>query len=300
MDSRGSVGFSVKLCAFFQQQSRFLGHHVRDGFGLPASEFTMLYALYEVEDPIPIEALARFLMLKTRTVRKSLLALEDRGLVEKSCDERDRRTALCRLTPSGRCLTREAVESWFAAHELLTQRYLPSSDLEQTLRPSMRVCVNRIRGCEVAPFGTEPKTTLAPMAVDHPIFWRAMTDAWTGMVHEGCGLSLNELCVLLSLEERGAQTPTQLATAMLQPLSAVSLCKKSLVDKGLAEVAECGLDGRITPLACTREGARVARRVGGKLDDFTAWAHGCATEEQMEVIVAWYSRMFINVWRSGH
>lgn len=299
MDIRKPIGFSVKLCAFYAQQERFLNDRLRTQGLISARDFPILYALYEANQPIPVENLARFLMLKTRTIRKSLLSLEDCGLVIKECDPNDRRKALCSLTKEGQLSTEKSARYWFDAHNDVTQKHLPQSDLEETLRLTMRTCLNHLRGYSVEPFDQPPYQSLVPIGVDHLVFWRLMLNRWSRIVREKCDLTLNEFCVLLELDERGPRHISEVAIDMLQPSSVVSLCKKCLLAKKLISVEHSKKDHRVVAISITAKGNAIVESALGSLNSLTVEAHSEVNEEQMEIINAWYARMFINVWKTS-
>lgn len=299
MRQTSSIGFSIRLQAFISKHMRRQRDYLRNVHQLAYGEFAMLYAMLDAGAPLAVEPLAEFLMLKTRTVRQMLLAMEDRGLVAKRSDPGDNRRMVSSLTEAGEAAVRSAAYECFLRFEKPLWRNLAEAEFEEVLGSDMRSCVNHIRGRAVEPFEDGARAKASPVPVDHFVFWRVVTDRWAQAVREECGLSLNAFCLLRCLYEQGALHPSEAADMMLIPRSALSACKQELEGRGL--IAEHGgrLDRRGVVLSCTQEGADAARRVFVPLDEMTRDFHSAMDEEGAAVVNAWYARMFVNMWKSG-
>lgn len=78
-------------------------------FGLTRPEYDVLAALRRVDHEITPSRLARETFASGAAVTKRLRALEERGLVERRADERDRRVSHLALTAEGRALVDEVL-----------------------------------------------------------------------------------------------------------------------------------------------------------------------------------------------
>lgn len=297
MSYADSIGFSIRLYAFFAEQDRMLNSSLHSEGRISYSELSLMQSLYEVNEPVALEPIAQLLMFHTRTVRQMMLDLEDKGFVVKQNDPADGRFMLSRLSEKGRAETEKSVTDCYQLMRESLWEALPESDMQESLKVNMRQCVNHIRGFTVELFGERPRTDL-PIAVDHFIFWRVVVDRWMRIVRKSCDLSLNDFCVLRCLFERGTMIPSEVAADLLLPRSVLSLCKRHLSERAFLVEHEGKDDGREIFLTCTPEGERIAEEVFALLDEATREAHRGMSEEDTDLVNAWYARMFRNMWRA--
>ncbi len=294
---RDSVGFSVRLYAFFAEQDRLFSECLHESVTLSTTELSLMCALYEANIPLPPEPLSQLLMLKLRTVRQMLLILEDRELVTKTSSSNDARYMLASLTSEGLQITEELTADIYQTMKEHFWSALPESDFEDTLKASMRECVNNVRGFEVEPFGNTASTKL-PIACDHFVFWRTIMDRWRQTVRSWCRLNLNDYCVLELLSEDGEMGFSELSQALLMPKNILSLSKKHLAEQELILEKEDASDARRLTLSITDRGKATICGLFEKLDEITRSFHDSLDPDTRDVVQAWYARMFRNMWKS--
>jgi MarR family transcriptional regulator, 2-MHQ and catechol-resistance regulon repressor len=90
-----------------------------EALGLCGSDFGVLEAVLH-KGPLPVNVLGRKVLLTSGSITTAVDRLEQRGLVERRPDARDRRARVVHLTPEGRKLIRKA----FAGH---------AADMERTV-----------------------------------------------------------------------------------------------------------------------------------------------------------------------
>lgn len=291
-----SIGFSTRLCTFFAEQDRIFSNYVRAKGQLTYSELTLLAALHEAQSVVGFKPLSDYLMLSPRTVSAMLLSLEDRGLVTKYDDPTDGRYMQVGLSNSGRITTEEFVSGIYALIKELLWEALPESDFSDVLKVSIRNCVNSLRGFTVDPFGNTAHTDL-PISADHFILWRVIVDRWSQAVKKKSALSLNDFRTLYYVYECGKLSSGEIADALFLPRSALSLCKKHLLARGLLQQQTCSQDKRRLLLSCTPKGKQRAKSTFELLDEITRDAHSSMSEEVSYLVNAWYARMFSNMQR---
>jgi len=104
-----------QLCFRLYTASRLLTqayHPLLSGLGLTYPQYLVMMVLWE-QDGLPVNDIAKRLLLETNTVTPLLKRMEAEGLVRRekqSAGESDGRQVLVRLTPKGRALETEAVK----------------------------------------------------------------------------------------------------------------------------------------------------------------------------------------------
>lgn len=92
-------------------------HRSIDRFELGISDFGVLEALLH-KGPLTVKQLGQKVLLTSGSMTAAVDRLEERGLVSRSNDEKDRRTRVIKLTEAGRELISEA----FTGHRLALER----------------------------------------------------------------------------------------------------------------------------------------------------------------------------------
>jgi DNA-binding MarR family transcriptional regulator len=79
---------------------------------LKPGQFSILAALLDAGDGLPIGRVAEVLGMDRTTLNRNLRPLERRGVVESAPDPEDRRSRKLRITDAGRQLMDEAIPLW--------------------------------------------------------------------------------------------------------------------------------------------------------------------------------------------
>ena len=124
------------LCLHAQRAARALARLFDDALkphGLTNGQFSLMMSLNR---PVPagIANVASLLAMDRTTLTAALKPLERRGLLTISCDDKDKRRKMLRLTPAGQALLAAALPVWQETHATLDER-LP--DIER-LRADLR------------------------------------------------------------------------------------------------------------------------------------------------------------------
>jgi len=90
--------------------------------GLKAGQFSILAALLDAGDGLPIGRVAENLGMDRTTLNRNLRPLERRGVVESAPDPADRRSRKLRITDAGQRLMDAAIPLWRAAQAESFQR----------------------------------------------------------------------------------------------------------------------------------------------------------------------------------
>lgn len=85
--------------------------------GIRITQFGLLAHLEISEIPLSVSALANELSMDPTTLNRNLKPLEKRKLVRMAANDRDRRSKVITLTPTGRALLWRAAPLWKAAHD---------------------------------------------------------------------------------------------------------------------------------------------------------------------------------------
>ncbi|GAB2867154.1 MarR family transcriptional regulator [Actinocorallia aurea] len=140
----GVIG-RLNRCALLLQQAE---ETPLAGFALTRPEFDVLTALRRVDHAITPGRLARETFASGAAVTKRVRALEERGLVERRADERDRRVSHLSLTEAGRALIDEVLPAQLA-HEASVLAALDDgtrADLAENLSRLLIVLEGRLGG----------------------------------------------------------------------------------------------------------------------------------------------------------
>jgi DNA-binding MarR family transcriptional regulator len=123
--------------------------------GLSMSHFQVLSAL-ELEGPIPMSRLADLLAVALPNATGIVGRMEERGLVERSHDESDRRVVLARLTDAGRQMIDEVESARLARVTRLVDTMSPDeqADLLRGVR-ALRAAMQRSRATDLLTERTE-------------------------------------------------------------------------------------------------------------------------------------------------
>lgn len=96
-------------------------HRSIESLGLTYSDFAVLEALFH-KGPMPINTLARKVLLASGSITPAVDRLEARALVQRTADPGDRRVRTVELTPAGKTLIRAG----FADHEIAMEQVVAS------------------------------------------------------------------------------------------------------------------------------------------------------------------------------
>lgn len=294
MHKADSVGFSTDLYAFFSVQSRVLSSFLKKSGEVSMGELTILLAVYEAQRPVFVESLAEFLFFGVRTIRNMLLRLEDRGLIAKKADADDARIMCVLLTPEGDALVKQLACGLYDVLRKSFWNALPEEDFQEIMKSDMRRCLNNLRRDSVEPFGLQSNTDL-PIEVDHLVFWRVVQEEWGSITRGKAGLSLAESCILHYVCERDRSCLSDVSHALMAPKSAVSLGTRRLEDFGLICRHVNVDDGRSSYLLPTDCGKSLDGKIFSLLDGATREFHMGIDEGDLDIIRAWYARMFANM-----
>jgi DNA-binding MarR family transcriptional regulator len=106
--------------------------------GLKAGQFSILAALLDARDGLPIGRVAEILGMDRTTLNRNLRPLERRGVVESFPDPDDRRSRKLRITEAGRQLMDEAIPLWRQAQAESFER------IDQAHWPELRADLNAL------------------------------------------------------------------------------------------------------------------------------------------------------------
>lgn len=117
------------LCLAAQRAARVLARRFDRAFqplGITNNQFSLMMTLTGPHPPA-MSRIAPFLAIDRTTLTAALKALERRGLVVVTADEKDRRTRRPHLTERGRAVLQAAVPIWRGEHGAL-EAALPDID----------------------------------------------------------------------------------------------------------------------------------------------------------------------------
>jgi DNA-binding MarR family transcriptional regulator len=294
MSSTEAVFFSLQLTTVFIEHVKISTRLLKARFSLTYNEFVALFALYSAAQPVTVEALGSYLMLRRNTVLPMLLQLENKGLVIKSNAEEDSRIMLITASQDGLTLVSKAA---VGLDELLREvfwRALPESDFFQFMRNTIAKSVDLLRGFAVPGFDVaEVRDKLFPCA--HYLFWRGMVELWAETTTSISALPFSEYRILELLKEFDTLSPRDIAERLLMQKSGVSVYKAHLLKEGLIVEATDPFDGRRVMLRSTKKGRKVARGIASELDKLVSLIHTTLSSEGVMILNAWYLRMYSNL-----
>jgi DNA-binding MarR family transcriptional regulator len=124
--------------------------------GLSMSHFQVLSSL-ELEGPVPMSRLADLLGVALSNATGIVGRMEERGLVERTHDETDRRVVLARLTDAGRRMVGEMESSRLAKVARLVDTMSPDeqADLLRGVR-ALRTAMQRSRATDLTELTEQP------------------------------------------------------------------------------------------------------------------------------------------------
>jgi len=288
------VTFSIPAVTVCIGHRRAVARLVRRQLDLTYNEFCTLLLLNTAKAPLTLDQLVAYLILARKTVLTGLLVLEDRGFATKHQLVSDKRRMTIALTPQGEQAVAQALEQLDAMFGQILCQNLPAAEFGSHMNAHvMRASLDAIRGSSV---DIELGEQNSPFySVEHLIYWRAMTDSWTRIVHQTGQLSFTEFGMLALLGERGAMPCSNLADALMVHRSEVSTCKNRLVARGLVRVLEAGADARSHDLAVTAKGRKLLARAMDALAEFTRSADTSPDDTTAAIINTWYARMYLNI-----
>jgi MarR family 2-MHQ and catechol resistance regulon transcriptional repressor len=135
----------AKLWLSLWRASRAIEEHARrniNELGLGLTDFAVLEALLH-KGPLPVNTIGKTVMLTSGSMTAAVDRLEERGLVERSADPKDRRARIVRLTTAGRTLITLA----FVDHERALERAATGLSPEER-RTLVRLLLKLTRGAE--------------------------------------------------------------------------------------------------------------------------------------------------------
>ena len=283
------VSFSPQICTVVLEHIKGITRFLKSGPGLTYYEFTVLLALHEAGNPVLLDGLCDYVMLKRGTLWHMLLALEDRGLIRKESDEHDARLMLISLSDKG--VEMVATASQNLADYLANGFWpsLPILDFYQFMRESAKLSVDAVRGHSVPTF---EKAAKSDYVINSGFFllWATMVNEWEIAIKQHEPLTLNEYRILNLLEGVDSVSSKSIAQSLLVPLSLVSAGKRKLINKGFVEEAVNPFDARSKVLRLTPEARGVLGEIETSLDAATKASH-----EGITVVNAWYMRMYSNI-----
>ncbi len=292
MSYRESVVPSQQMITVLVEHGKVASRHLKATCGLTYGEFTLLLALCETNDAIPIEALSDFVMLRRRTVAGILLSLEDARLIEKAPCPADARIALCRLTAGGRAVASDARAS---LEDELAQAFTGSLPLDEldVFKRSIGASNNALRGHAVEAFHTADAE--GAYWADYLVAWRSLIDRLAEKVALSTQLTLNEYRILRLLKESGPMILGDIAETLCMQMSGLSVYAKKLEQCRLVERAQHPFDGRSAVLRGTREGEYLSQKATDSLNEISRIWHSCLDDEAVNALNACYMRMYSNL-----
>lgn len=131
---RGSVfEYLMQECFKLNRNLVEVARHLTEDLGLTGSQWGVLAALGQADDPRTIAEAARRMRLARQSVQRVADALVEQGLVEYQPNSADKRTKLAEVTPAGRALLTE-LESRQRAWANRTAGDLSEANIEEAMR----------------------------------------------------------------------------------------------------------------------------------------------------------------------
>lgn len=282
-----------QVIAVILEQQRLLSRALKLWYGLTVSEYCLLSALGATERPVRVKTLADFLMLKRGTVLDMLTVLETRRLIEKHSDVDDHRVMQVDLTTEGGRIAIAAPRRLYALQERTFWRDLPEHDLSEVIFCNVHRGVDALRGKPVPQIRAGVAREEVP--VELLLCGSAMIDAWESAVRQGSGLAFSEYRILAVLEESGAMASTAISDRLRIEQSNVSVYKRRLIALGFVREVHEDHDGRRVLLQCTKEGAKLVRRLANAVGRVTCLTHEHLPDVEIMTVNAWYARMYRNL-----
>lgn len=288
------VSFSISAVTVCLGHKKAVARLVRRQLDLTYNEFCALLLLDTARAPLLLSQIASYLILARKTALTCLSALEDRGFVTKHQVVSDKRRMTVGPTPQGRKAVAQTLKQLDAMFGQILCQNLPAAEFGSHMNAHvMRASLDAIRGIAV---DVELDEQTSPFySVEHLIYWRAMTDSWTRIVHETAQMSFTEFGMLALLGEKGAMPCSSLADALMVHRSEVSTCKNKLVARDFVRELEPGTDARSHDLAITIKGRKLLARAMTALVEFTCSVDTSPDDTTAAIINTWYARMYLNI-----
>lgn len=294
------VGFTMPVAATTVGHRHIVTDLAHRGFGLAYNELVILFLLLCAPRPLATAETCAYAMISRKTAFSLLSDMEDRGLIEKDCDPRDRRRMTMRLTSRGSRLVGGVLDALDTMWGTYLCENLPSREFATYMSlATINVSLDVLRGSHVDM--PELDDCHEFYSVGHLVYWRALSGRWADVVRKTAGLTFTSFGILALLDDQGALSTSDIVDALMAQRSEVSVRTRQLAELGHVEVARDAADGRRTSVRITPSGRRVARDLKARLDEITLTVTAGRDDRTASIINVWYSRMYSNLranWRS--
>jgi DNA-binding MarR family transcriptional regulator len=265
--------------------ARFLHHE----FNLTYNEFALLMAMDELEVELDTDELSELLILKKQTTWSLLIGLEDREMILKFSDDKDKRIMKPTLTPQGRCFIKTAKNAFDTA---MREAFIGSLPLDELSPAMMRETMNHLRYDDSVRLNSIHEN--GDYSFDFLVFWRSLHEHWKDICISH-NLSLNEYRILEQLDTAGSMNPKDIAKRLFMQKSGVSLYSKKMNENGLISRSRDEKDKRVSMFHITKQGASIYGKVRPDIERATKSRHHLKNEHDAMVLNSWYFRMYANI-----
>lgn len=290
--SKESILFSQQLVTVQLEHVRLFEKALRSRFDLTLTEYCLLRILDESGEGLTLAQIEEHFALRQGTILSALLALENRGLIDKQSHARDRRKMVSSLAPQARPIVSAASKLLYQLMKETFWRNIPSRELAIISRTSYlrsrRQYVPQDSEAMTKKIISVPSTSLL-------IGVKTLTNRWEDLAHEQGGISLNAYRLLALLESFGGLTPSEIASRLLLAKSRVSTAKEELLQRELIKEVPSQEDNRSKVLQGTRAGRQMAKKLNVRMEELTRDMYELVYDEDKNFLNAWHIRMYLEI-----
>lgn len=288
--AKNEVEFTPNMATAVIDVHHRITMHLKEEHGLPFLPCCVLASLRSHGGTMLIPDFPSAMISNENTVVAAAIRLEQRGLVEKTRRESDRRVVVLHETPEGAALVKRAFDGVYRQMTTTVWRRYSDGSIDEVLQAFHASAAGL--GISDIEVNHEVHETLTPaffMAI------ASLVRQWTQAASIAGSTSLTEYRCLALLEDRRKPLPcSELADTLLIDRSTVSAAVKSLLAKRLVRVKR-GKDGRQRIVSATESGKANAARAKAELEKRTAACYADATPQLGAKANEVYARMYIEL-----
>lgn len=288
--AKNEVEFTPNMATAVIDVHHRITMHLKEEHGLPFLPCCVLASLRSHGGTMLIPDFPSAMISNENTVVAAAIRLEQRGLVEKTRRESDRRVVVLHETPEGAALVKRAFDGVYRQMTTTVWRRYSDGSIDEVLQALHASAAGL--GISDIEVNHEVHETLTPaffMAI------ASLVRQWTQAASIAGSTSLTEYRCLALLEDRRKPLPcSELADTLLIDRSTVSAAVKSLLAKRLVRVKR-GKDGRQRIVSATESGKANAARAKAELEKRTAACYADAAPQLRAKANEVYARMYIEL-----
>lgn len=288
--AKNEVEFTPNMATAVIDVHHRITMHLKEEHGLPFLPCCVLASLRSHGGTMLIPDFPSAMISNENTVVAAAIRLEQRGLLEKTRRESDRRVVVLHETPEGAALVKRAFDGVYRQMTTTVWRRYSDGSIDEVLQAFHASAAGL--GISDIEVNNEVHETLTPaffMAI------ASLVRQWTQAASIAGSTSLTEYRCLALLEDRRKPLPcSELADTLLIDRSTVSAAVKSLLAKRLVRVKR-GKDGRQRIVSATESGKANAARAKAELENRTAACYADAAPQLRAKANEVYARMYIEL-----